>query len=182
MEGAPNAQMPPWPIPSARPHHNRWFSALIFFFFKKCQSCAQHTWISKHNRGGQSVVFGKGEREEERGQERPHDTAWDHEQKRPWELGWVRALGREGQAHPHTRHTQPGMHALHPPMSPGWRAHVAHTAPPRPRRTSHQHPGEQGALPTSSTVWRTQPSSKQGTSFEFFRRREVRREREEGRP
>jgi len=61
-----------------------------------------------------------------------------------------------------------GVPTLHAqlPQSPG--------APPT------STPGEQGALPTSSTVWRTQPSSKQGTSFEFFRRREVRRKRERG--
>lgn len=36
-------------------------------------------------------------------------------------VGWLpaRSLGRESQAHLHTRHTQPGMHALHPLLSSG---------------------------------------------------------------
>lgn len=39
----------------------RRFLILFFFFFKKCQSCAQHTWvISKHDRGDRSVLFGAG--------------------------------------------------------------------------------------------------------------------------
>lgn len=36
-------------------------------------------------------------------------------------VGWLPALGlgREGQAHHHTYHTQPGMHTLHPLLSSG---------------------------------------------------------------
>lgn len=42
------------------------FRRFLILFFKKCQSCAQHMWISKHDRGGQSVLFWRGAGEKAR--------------------------------------------------------------------------------------------------------------------
>lgn len=81
-------------------------------------------WISKHDRGGQSVLFWSGGGAERR-QEGPHDTASAHEQS-VWEQGWgwLAAWGQLGPpggrvGHTLARTTQPGMHALHPLLSPG---------------------------------------------------------------
>lgn len=70
----------------------------------------------------------------------------------------------------------PCAHRSHLPGVPTLHAQLPQSPGTPPTST----PGGQGALPTSSSVWRTQPSSEQGTSFKFFRCREVRRDREGG--
>lgn len=57
--------------------------------------------------------------------------------------------------------------------------HSPHCVHSSPEAQGHPHastPKRGGALSIVSTAWRTQPSSEQGTSFKFFRCREVRRE------
>lgn len=101
--------MPPWRIPSTHLHHNCWFLAFLnfFFFFKKCQSCVQHTWVSKHNRGGWSVLFWRGEEREARTTTR-HSLGPRAEASvgTPMGVGWLaaRSLGRGSQAPPHAPH------------------------------------------------------------------------------
>lgn len=137
-------------------------------------------WISKHNRGGQSVLFwGWGEREKARTATR-HGLGPRAERLgtgtgagRAGCVGPAGAPRREGWAHPHTHHTQPGMHALHPLLTHPRCAHSSLGTQGHPHTST---PERGGALPTVSTAWRTQPSGEQGTSFRFFRRREVRRE------
>jgi hypothetical protein len=162
----------PWPDTTlVSPHHNCWFSAIfkLFFFFKKCQSCAQHWWISKHDRGDQSVFFGG----RKTAWEGLHDTALNHEQKHPWGLkGATGSLYRAspgpwggGQAQPHA-HLPPAWHA-HPCtqlLSLGCMPTLttAHTSTPRRKEPSLR-----------SQAWRTQPVSEQGTPFKFFRCRQV---------
>lgn len=155
------------------------------FFFKKCQSCVQHTWISKHNRGGWSVLFwrGRGGRGENN-----HTT-------QPWTTS--RSIRGNSDGGGLAACSEPGVgesgtpsHAPHA----AWHAHPAPTAVIRLTTTSrcaHSFPQTQADLHSSIPQRGGSPphrlhgmedtAQQQGTSFEFFRHREVKRE-SRGRP
>lgn len=104
------------------------FRRFLILFFKKCQRCAQHMWISKHDRGGQSVLFwsgGGGRREGKKGhmtRPRPTSRASGSRGGAGWLHGasWGPREGGSGTpSHaPHSLACTPCTHCCHPADTP----------------------------------------------------------------
>lgn len=150
------------------------FGIFNFFFFKKCQSCVQHTWVSKHNRGGWSVLFwrGRGERGENNHTTQPRTTS--RSIRGNSDGGGLAACSETGEGESGTP-----SHAPHA----AWHARPAPTAVIRLPTTSHcarSFPQTQaGGSPSRHLHGMEDTAQQQGTSFEFFRHREVKREQRE---
>ena len=141
---------------SAEPLHPPKSQSLVFGVFLILSLFLRNVKVVPNTCGSANTTeeasqysFGGGGRERRR--ERPHDRASDHEQS-VWEreqeragcVGPAGAPRREGWAHPHTQHTQPGMHALHPLLTHPRCAHSSlgtqghpHTSTPERRSPAH---------------------------------------------
>lgn len=145
--------MPPWLIPSHL-YHNHWFLAFLIFF-KRCQSCVQHTWISKHNRGGRSVLFGGVGGEGTKGENNHTTQPWTMSRSICGNSGGVGWLPGEGGSGTPSHAPHVAWHACPAPTAVIWLTHCFTLRvynSPKPRQTFEQHPAEEGARCIISTV------------------------------